>query len=90
MDHDERSRKEEEGSNWKEESEEKKKMEVGCFGGLLPTILLNSLLGYTIQPNDVVSTTAFYLKSVLLILVHTSFLSTVEKSAVGKAAEIIS
>ena len=47
-------------------------MEVGCLGALLPTILLNSLLGYTILPHYGFSSTAFYLKSVLLILVLTS------------------
>ena len=51
------------------------------MGGLLPSILSNSLLGYTIQPNNGFSTTAFYVKSVLLILVLTSCLSTVGKSA---------
>jgi len=62
-------------------------MEVGCLGVLLPTILLNSLLGYTIQPNYGFSTTAFYLKGVLLILVLTSCLSTVGKSA-GKESSL--
>jgi len=73
------------------ESEEKKTrkkiiMEVGCLGDVLPTILLSSLLGYTIQPNYGFSTTTFYLKSVLLILVLTSCLDSEKerKSSKGK------